>query len=145
MCFIKSLNDLLSSINLGKLRLALEVRKAQPCRFPRELLKIMQKHNLVHCVDLSRGEEPAYEPDMLYSRLFGRGAHNIYQPTDEELAEIDRKALAAKAQTIMLSFHFVRMYKDDARLKIYKETGSFPQVTKHVGLASLEDVLQEDA
>jgi uncharacterized protein YecE (DUF72 family) len=141
----KNLRDLLSSINLTKLRIALEIRGTQPSKLPSELVKVMQDHKMIHCVDLSKGETPAYESDILYSRLFGKGQHNIYQPSDEELAEIDKKATSSAFQKIILSFHFVRMYKDAARLKIYKETGKFPQITKYTGLASLEEVLQEDA
>lgn len=37
------------------------------------------------------------------------------------------------------------MYKDAARLKIYKQTGKFPKVTKETGLHSLDEVLSEDA
>jgi len=39
----------------------------------------------------------------------------------------------------------VRMYKDAARLKIYKQTGKFPKITRSTGLDSLEEVLKEDA
>jgi ubiquinone biosynthesis protein Coq4 len=46
---------------------------------------------------------------------------------------------------MMMSFHFVRMYKDAARLQVYKQTGTFPQVTNSTGLASLEEILREDA
>jgi uncharacterized protein YecE (DUF72 family) len=141
----KNLRDLLSSINLAKLRIALEIRGTQPSKLPSELVKTMQDHKMIHCVDLSKGETPAYESDILYSRLFGKGQHNIYQPSDEELAQIDKKATSGAFQKIILSFHFVRMYKDAARLKIYKETGKFPQITKYTGLASLEEVLKEDA
>jgi len=141
----KNLRDFLSSINLAKLRIALEIRGAQPSKLPSELVKTMQEYNMIHCVDLSKGETPAYESDILYSRLFGKGQHNIYQPSDEELAEIDKKATNGAFQKIILSFHFVRMYKDAARLKIYKETGKFPQITKYTGLASLEEILKEDA
>lgn len=141
---IDNLRDFLSSINLGKLRLALEVRGTPFSKLPSELLKTMQDYNMIHSVDLSKDETPAYESDILYSRLFGKGHHNIYQPTDEELAQIDRKASSGNFEKIILSFHFVRMYKDAARLKIYKETGRFPQITKYTGLASLEEVLRED-
>jgi len=44
-----------------------------------------------------------------------------------------------------MSFHFVRMYKDAARLKTYRQTGKFPMVTKSTGITSLEQVLSEDA
>jgi uncharacterized protein YecE (DUF72 family) len=142
---VQNLKHFLSSINLGKLKLALEVRGTTPNKLPSELVKTMQDHDIIHCVDLSKDETPAYESKILYSRLFGKGQHNIYQPTDEELVDIDRRAISGNFQKIILSFHFVRMYKDAARLKIYKETGKFPPVTRHTGLASLQDVLQEDA
>jgi hypothetical protein len=88
---------------------------------------------------------PAYESDILYTRLFGKGKHNVYQPTDNELAEIDNKASSSKSDKIVMSFHFVRMYKDAARLKSYKQTGKFPMVTKSTGITSLGEVLNEDA
>jgi hypothetical protein len=37
------------------------------------------------------------------------------------------------------------MYKDAARLKTYKQTGKFPMITRSTGLASLGEVLGEDA
>jgi hypothetical protein len=104
----------------------------------------MQENNIIHCTDLSRGEMPAYESNILYSRLFGKGHNNIYQPTDEELKEIDKKASSGNFEKVILSFHFVRMYKDAARLKVYKQTGKFPTITRSTGLNSLEQVLRED-
>lgn len=142
---INGFRDFLSSVNLGKLRLALEIRGTPSSDLPSKLLKTMQDFNIIHCVDVSKDETPAYKSDILYSRLFGKGPHNVYQPTDEELVQIDKKASSGNFQKIVLSFHFVRMYKDAARLKTYKEKGEFPQITKYVGLASLEDVLKEDA
>ena len=44
-----------------------------------------------------------------------------------------------------LCFHFVKMYKDAARLKVYKQTGEFPMVTRSTGLSPLAEVLSEDA
>jgi uncharacterized protein YecE (DUF72 family) len=142
---IKSLQNLFSSIEVGKTRITLEIRGVPPSRLPSELIKIMAEYNIIHCVDISRGEMPAYESDILYSRLFGRGYHNIYQPTDNEVKEIDRKATSGNFKKVMLSFHFARMYKDAARLKIYKQTGKFPKITKSTGLSSLEEILKEDA
>jgi hypothetical protein len=132
-------------MSLQKLRLALEIRGVRPAQLPPELLKIMQDYNIVHSTDISRGEMPAYQSDILYSRLFGKGRHNVYQPTDEELSEIDTKASSGKSEKIVMSFHFVRMYKDAARLKTYKQTGKFPMVTSSTGLTSVEEILREDA
>ena len=142
---IKTLQNLISTINLGKIRIALEIRGTPPSQLPAELVKTMQEHNMIHCIDLSKGETPAYKTNILYSRLFGKGRHNIYQPTDQELKEIDNKASRAKFEKVILSFHFVKMYKDAARLKIYKQTGKFPRITKSTGLSSLEEVLRENA
>jgi hypothetical protein len=142
---IANISDLLDSVELEKTRLALETRGTTTSKLPAKLVKAMQDHDVIHCVDLSKGETPAYESNVLYSRLFGKGNHNIYQPADEELAEVDRVASNSKAEKMVMSFHFVRMYKDAARLKVYKQTGKFPQVTGSTGLSSLEEVLSEDA
>jgi len=139
------LRDFLGSVNAEGLKLAFEIRGISASELSPELVKVMQDHNMVNCVDLSKGEMPAFESDTLYSRLFGKGYHNLYQPADEELVEIDKKATSGNFQKIVMSFHFVRMYKDAARLKIYKQTGKFPKVTRSTGLMSLEEVLSEDA
>ncbi|MFQ6064115.1 MAG: DUF72 domain-containing protein [Candidatus Bathyarchaeia archaeon] len=141
---VDRIDNFFSSADLTGIRIALEIRGAEK-RLNPHLIKTMQAHNMIHCVDISKGEEPAYKSDILYSRLFGKGEHNIYQPTDAELKKIDRKASKGDHKTVALAFHFVRMYKDAARLKTYKKTGKFPMVTKSTGQKSLIEVLQEDA
>jgi hypothetical protein len=37
------------------------------------------------------------------------------------------------------------MYKDAVRLKVYRQTGRFPMVTRSTGWESLEESLREDA
>jgi len=138
------IRNFFSSVDLKDIRVALEVRGTKRSLNP-ELVETMRDYNMIHCVDLSKDEEPAYESDISYLRLFGKGRHNIYQPTDEELRKIDKKASKGDQKTVAVSFHFVRMYKDAARFKIYKNTGKFPTVTKSTGLGSLMEVLQEDA
>jgi len=140
-----NLDNLLTSADLGKIRIALEVRNARSSELAHELVRVMQNHEMIHCVDLLRGEKPTYPSDTLYTRLFGKGSHNTYQPTDEELAEVDHEASRGSFEKVAMSFHFVRMYKDAARLKIYKQTGKFPTITKSVGLYSLDEILSEDA
>ncbi|MCE8426377.1 MAG: hypothetical protein J5U17_11450 [Candidatus Methanoperedens sp.] len=44
-----------------------------------------------------------------------------------------------------LTFHGARMYADAARLKVFEKSGTFPKVTKAIGLESLRSVLEEDA
>lgn len=137
------IHNFFSTTDLKNVRIALEVRNKHPV--DPNFIKTMQGYNMIHSVDLSQGEEPAYESDILYSRLFGKGSHNIYQPTDEELRKIDRRASKGDSKKAAISFHFTKMYKDAARLKIYKETGEFPMVTKSTGSSSLAEVLREDA
>ncbi|MCL7475060.1 MAG: DUF72 domain-containing protein [ANME-2 cluster archaeon] len=138
----KGIHDLLSSVPLDDVRLVWEIRWGLPGD---ELVRSMQEFNMVHCVDLSRESGPAYRSDILYSRLFGHGYHNLYQFDDEELIEIDRRAQDTSSGSMYLSFHGGRMYKDAARLKVYRKEGRFPRVTTHNGAEALGEVLLEDA
>jgi uncharacterized protein YecE (DUF72 family) len=140
---IENFRNLLSFLELDNIRIALEIRGTQTASYPRELLNLMQEYNIINSVDLLRNELPAYQSDILYSRLFGKGEKNIYQPTDQELKEIDIQAKTGKFKKVVLSFHGQRMYRDAGRFKIYKETGKFPSVTNTIGLSSLKEILKE--
>lgn len=111
---------------------------------PRSLIGMMSDYEVVHCTDLSR-ELPLYSSSVLYTRLFGLGQHNIYQFTNQELADLDQKIVKQHIEEAVISFHNVKMYKDAARYNIYKETLRFPPVIVKVGQQSLRQVLLEDA
>jgi len=136
---IKQANDFFSSINLKGIRLAWEIRSPLTAK----LGSLMRDFEIVHSVDLSR-EEPTFESDVIYTRVFGKGEHNIYQFTDEELIEIDQKILKAEARVVIITFHGIRMSSDASRFKKYKETKEFARVTDFTGVASARAVLQED-
>jgi uncharacterized protein YecE (DUF72 family) len=142
---IADIRDFFSSVNPGDSRLAIETRGTGASGISGEMLRMMHDRNMIHCVDLSKGERPAYDSDILYTRLFGKGKHNVYQPTDEELVEIDARSSSGRSQKVVMSFHFVKMYKDAARMKTYKQTGRFAKVTGSTDMASLEEILSEDA
>lgn len=139
---VKEIHDLLSSVPLDGMRLVWEIRWGAPGD---ELVRLMQEFNVVHCVDLSRESGPVYTSDILYSRLFGHGYHNLYQFDDEELIEIDRRVQNSGSGSMYLSFHGGRMYQDAARLKVYHKEGRFPRVTAHNGVEALREILLEDA
>lgn len=141
---IDSIRNFLNSVDLKGVRIAWEVRQAKEEPLSHDLIQLMQDYNVVHCVDISR-EDPAFRSDILYTRLFGKGFHNIYQFTDEELKEIDKKATREDYETAALCFHGVKMYKDAARFKVYKQTGTFSMVTRSTDLSSLRELLSEDA
>ncbi len=139
---IEVIRDFFETVDTAGVKLVWEPRSLG-AKIDREVIKIMEDHDIVHCVDLSR-QSPLRESDVLYSRLFGKGRHTLYQFTDSELKEINQKARELKARKIMLAFHGIRMYKDAARLKVFLKSGSFPRVTKKLGLESLQEVLMED-
>lgn len=104
----------------------------------------MKDLNIIHCVDLS-WQEPSYASDITYSRLFGKGRHNLYQFTDDELANINQNAQQIENKTVVLTYHGARMYSDAARFKQYQLTGKFIPTTAFLGIESAKSVLSEDA
>ena len=139
----EKVKDFFKSTKLNNLRIALEIRSPTPLE--PSFVKTLQDLNIIHCVDLLKGIKPAYQSDILYTRLFGKGHHNIYQPLDSELKQIDKAASKEGIKKAVITMHSNRMFKDAARFKIYKETGEFPMVTKSTGINSLAEVLKEDA
>ena len=137
---VKDARDFFSSLNLDGLRLVWEYRAP----ITRRVIDLMQDFGIIQCVDLSR-QSPSYNLDVAYSRLFGKGQHNIYQFTDDELAEIDQKAQETNSKTVILSYHGARMNTDAARFQNYKSTGKFLPVTAYTGVDSAKAVLSEDA
>jgi uncharacterized protein YecE (DUF72 family) len=132
--------DLFSSWDLNSIRLAWEYRAP----INQNIINLMQDFNIIQCVDLSR-ETPYLNSDVTYSRLFGKGKHNIYQFTDDELMEIEQKAEETNSKTVALSYHGLRMSTDALRFQQYKLTGKFMPVTDAVGVDSARAVLSEDA
>jgi hypothetical protein len=140
---ITEFRDLLHSVDLRDVRIALETARGQAEALSSYMISVMKDLNVIHCVDLSQ-EEPAYRSDILYTRLFGPKTDNVYQFSDEELTEINAKASTPRFEKSILAFHGVKMYKDAARLKVYRDTGILPMVTSSQGLDSLREVLAED-
>jgi uncharacterized protein YecE (DUF72 family) len=129
-----------SSTNLRSVRLVWEIRSPVTS----QVIDLMQDFDMVHCVDLSR-EKPSFESDVVYTRLFGKGNHNVYQFTDEELVEIDQKAESGSPRVVAMSYHGVRMNTDAARFAQYKKAGTFFPITSFTGVDSAKAVLSEDA
>ncbi len=109
---------------------------------PPVLARTMQDLEILDVVDLTRSA-PRIEADALYTRIFGKGEFNAYQPDDQELREMDRAGQDARVAAY--AFHGVRMYKDAARFLTFRRTGVFPPATDSVGLESLAEVLAPDA
>lgn len=137
---IEPAREFFAAADHGGVRLAWEVRSPMTTKVTR----LMQEFNIVHSVDLSR-EEPSFKSDVVYSRLFGKGKHNIYQFTDAELVEIDERLTKSNPRIAAISYHGVRMNTDAIRFKQYKSTGVFPSVTSFTGIDSARQVMSEDA
>lgn len=137
---VEGARDFFSSANLRGVRLVWEIRAA----VTPAVVDLMRDFNVVHSVDLSK-EEPSFKSDVVYSRLFGKGKHNIYQFTDDELVEIDKKAESTSPRVVALSYHGLRMNTDALRFVQFKKTGNFMPVTSFTGVDSARAVLSEDA
>jgi uncharacterized protein YecE (DUF72 family) len=132
--------DFFSSVNLRGVRLVWEVRApVTPA-----VSALMQDFNIAHCVDLCK-EKPSVDSNVVYSRLFGKGQHNLYQFTDGELLEIEQKAESLGGKIVAMSYHGARMNMDAARFLQYKKTGTFMPITAFTGVDSVRAVLAEDA
>jgi uncharacterized protein YecE (DUF72 family) len=137
---VREARKFFSTIDLKGVRLAWETRG----KLTEEVVNLMENIGIVHSVDLSK-EMPALQSDVVYTRLFGKGKHNIYQFTDEELEKIDQRIVKSEAKIVILSFHGLRMNTDATRFKAYKEKGVFLPVTSFTGVDSAKAVLSEDA
>lgn len=129
-----------SSLNLKGITLAWEYRAT----ITPSVIQLMQDFNIVQSVDLSK-QMPRYKLDVTYSRLFGRGEHNIYQFTDDELLGIQQRTEETGSKTLILAFHGLRMNSDALRFQQHLATGKFLPATSSVGIESAKTVLAEDA
>ena len=123
-------------------RLGLEARAHAQGPLPPAVRSALKGLGVLDVVDLNRSA-PRVEQEAVYTRIFGKGEHNVYELDDEELRNLERVREDAKA--VAYAFHGVRMYKDAARFLTFRRTGSFPPATGSVGLASLAEVLAPDA
>jgi uncharacterized protein YecE (DUF72 family) len=141
---VHSMREFFGSLDLTGIRLVWEVRRRGGEPIPPDLLSLMEDFDVIHCVDLSR-DVPAVDSSTVYTRVFGKGEHNVYQFADEELLDLDRRLTDDTVDTAVVSFHNTKMYKDAARYKVYKQTHAFPNVTGATGQRSLRTILLEDA
>jgi hypothetical protein len=109
----------------------------------KDALDLLHDFNIIECVDLSI-KAPSIESDILYSRLFGKGKHNIWQFTDDELLTIDNEIESIKPRIAALSYHGVKMNMDAARYAQYRKTGNFAPITDFTGVDSARVVMFED-
>jgi uncharacterized protein YecE (DUF72 family) len=138
---VEGLKELASMASSG-IRVGLEARAHRGDDLPVALRTTMEETGTLDVVDLSQAA-PRVKDEVMYTRLFGPGPHNVYQFDDDELRAIDRSG--RDAVRVAFTFHGVRMYQDAARFLTFKRTGQFPPATGSRGLASLEDVLRPDA
>ena len=135
----KQARDFLSSVTFRGVNLVWEIRAP----ITNEALDLMRDFNMIECVDLSI-EKPNVDSDIAYSRLFGKGKHNIYQFTDDELLKIDNQIESINPRIVALSYHGVKMNMDAARYVQYRKTGIFTPITDFTGVDSARVVLFED-
>lgn len=137
---VKAARDFFGSISTDGLQLVWEYRAP----FSQEVNRLMQDFGIVQCVDLST-QKPQLDSEVVYSRVFGKGKHNLYQFTDYELIEIEQNALGkSQVKLIAVAFHGARMYNDAARSQSHILNGKFIPATNYFGVESAITVLAED-
>jgi len=137
---IREAEEFLSAIPLDDLKVVWEYRAP----LTTEVTQLMDDFGIIQCVDLSY-DLPIVNQDVVYSRLFGKGRHNIYQFTDDELVEIENNAQHNQPKTVVLSYHGLRMNTDAIRSQQHLLNGKFLPATNSVGFDSVKSVLAEDA
>lgn len=126
--------DLLSTLVLNDTRLAWEPRGG----FTPPLMNLMKDLNVIPTVDISRDQTP-FDSDILYTRLFGKGFHTIYEFDDDELRQIEKYILEKAYKKAFLVFHSLRMYEDAHRLVVHMKSGVFPP-SRRIGLEALKEI-----
>ena len=134
---VNGLKKILKKVDLGDIRIAWEPRAGWSPKAVEEAIKL----NLIPITDYSVEEPPYDDEEIAYTRLFGKGSHNIYQFTDDDLIRIKERAERRRSKKVYLSFHGIRMYLDAARLERFLKKGELPRVTKSYGIDSLAEVL----
>jgi uncharacterized protein YecE (DUF72 family) len=103
---------LLDSAKSHGLRLAWEIRS----RIPESFLSMLRSNGAVCISDLSRAS-PILRDEILYTRLFGLGHHNLYNFADEDLGRILEKASTSGSKKAYFAFHGVAMHVDALRFR----------------------------
>ena len=131
--------DFFSTLNLKSTTLVWEYRAP----ITPEVTNLMQDFNIIQCVDLSK-QKPSFNLEVTYSRLFGKGQHNVYQFTDDELLEIQRQAEETCSKQVILAYHGLRMNSDALRFQTHLNSGNYLPVTSTAGADSAKEVLAQD-
>jgi uncharacterized protein YecE (DUF72 family) len=108
----EALLEIMDSTRSRALRLAWEARSGLSPR----TLSVLRAKGIVHVTDLSRSS-PLLHNEILYTRLFGLGEHNLYRFTPQDFKVIEDRALSSGAKEAYFTFHGVAMYADALRFK----------------------------
>lgn len=114
---IEGFRELLSSTSLEGLVLGLDPGGRYLVKVPEKLISIMRDYGVVHVTDLLK-EEPAYEHEILYSRLFGVSVG------DDELAVLLKRVELSESKHSYLSFHYLKMVDPALRVLRMKASSS---------------------
>lgn len=136
---IRAARGFFSSVASNNLQIVWEYRAP----LTPEVSRLMQDFDIVQSIDLSL-QKPPLDSEIVYLRVFGKGKHNLYQFTDEELVEIENNGSAPQVKQLAVSFHGARMYNDAARRQRHIATGKFIPATNYFGVDSVKAVLAED-
>jgi uncharacterized protein YecE (DUF72 family) len=122
---VRDMTALLASADRRGIAIALEARAHATGALPPELERALRDLAVADCTDYSR-QPPRVASEVAVTRLFGKGEHNRWVFSDEELRTVEAVARHADADRVFFTFHGIRMYRDAARFATFKRTGRFP-------------------
>jgi len=96
----------------ASVRLAWEMRHMDAPSAP----SLLRSVGIIQVTDLSRSS-PLAGDDVLYTRLFGLGKHNMYHFAAEDLDRVEERAASSGSKKAYFAFHSVAMYADALKFK----------------------------
>lgn len=111
------------------LKFALEIRngiqKSKGGDSETALQRLIGDYDLIPTTDPTRDEQVQASPSskIVYSRVFGPGAHTRWSFDTQELKKLDDKLSEVKASKRYVTFHNLTMYEDASRMKTLVSTG----------------------
>lgn len=144
---LSRIDEFFEQVHQGDLQLVWELRgdlSSTSLQVQDALIKLLIKHEITHCVDFSKPRQPIHVSSLGYSRIFGKGKKNMWQFSDPEIIQIDKRAqVLLKDIPVALSFHTMRMEIDAARLKAYHQDLTLLPTSTSIGIKAFMERIEE--
>jgi uncharacterized protein YecE (DUF72 family) len=112
--FVGDARAFFNSAKIDKLRIAFEFR-TMPGKMSTNLAGMLRDFNMIHTIDLTF-EDPRFESNLLYSRVFGRPEKGNMLD-DRDLERIKTKVERSESHEVRIVGHSLKMIDDTRKIK----------------------------